>query len=61
MARPEDAAPCLLGASNVPAVLELWSQLAMPRVRGDKALGIALRRLRDAPRCAPGLRTDSSI
>lgn len=49
VARPEDAAPCVLRASNVPAVQELWNQLAMPRVKGDKALGIALRRLRDAP------------
>jgi hypothetical protein len=49
VARPDDAPPCILRASDAPALQQLWSQLATPRVREDKALGIALRRLRDAP------------
>jgi hypothetical protein len=49
VARPQDAAPCVLDASKVSVVQDLWNQLAVPGVEADKALGIALRRLRDAP------------
>jgi hypothetical protein len=49
VARPDNATPCILHASDVPTLQQLWTQLAMPQVQHAKALGIALRRLRDAP------------
>jgi hypothetical protein len=49
VARPGEAPPCVLEPAKVPALQETWLHLAAPAVAGDKALTVALRRLRDAP------------